>query len=200
VLTNRHGATKFRAAGAKQISETLRMNRKQRRAALKQRPSAGAMRAGPAADTAGQLFAEALRCQQQHRLEDAARAFIAERGYTPSVADIRRCRQDRLTTPLRSLSRFNDFYTPSECCDLLFYVQESRMTLPAVKAFIDVQRLKFIGFDFSEIAARNFRALFAKPSRPTTDLDYWHGIETQYPRYPDTFASMYHFWVQKPAA
>jgi 2-polyprenyl-3-methyl-5-hydroxy-6-metoxy-1,4-benzoquinol methylase len=127
----------------------------------------------------------------------AARAFIAERGYTPSVTDIRRCRQDLLTTPLRSLSRFNDFYTTSECRDLLFHVQESRMTLPAIKAFIDAQRLKFIGFDFSEIAARDFRALFAKAGRPITDLDYWHTVETQI---PDTFRSMYQFWVQKPGA
>ena len=30
----------------------------------------------------------------------AARAFIAERGYAPTPADIRRCRQDLLKTPL----------------------------------------------------------------------------------------------------
>jgi 2-polyprenyl-3-methyl-5-hydroxy-6-metoxy-1,4-benzoquinol methylase len=127
----------------------------------------------------------------------AARAFIAERGYTPSVVDIRRCRQDLLATPLGSISRFNDFYTTSECRDLLFHVQESRMTLPAIKAFIEAQRLKFIGFDFTDMATHKFRELFAKAGRPMTDLDYWHTVETQY---PDTFSSMYNFWVQKPGA
>ena len=51
------------------------MNRKQRRAAVKQSPPAGANRAGPAGDPAGPLFAEAIRHQQQHRLDDAVRAY-----------------------------------------------------------------------------------------------------------------------------
>ena len=102
-----------------------------------------------------------------------------------------------MDSPHRGIARIHDFFSTSECRDLLFHVQESRMTLPAINAFIDAQRLKFIGFDFSEIAARDFRALFAKAGRPVTDLDYWHTVETQF---PDTFRSMYQFWVQKPTA
>src|SRR5450631_2571340 len=51
------------------------MNRKQRRAALKQSPSAGGHRAGPASDPVGQLFAEADRLQRQNKLNDAARVY-----------------------------------------------------------------------------------------------------------------------------
>ena len=51
------------------------MNRKQRRAALKQSPSAGGQRAGPAGDPASQLFAEAEQLQRQNKLDDAARAY-----------------------------------------------------------------------------------------------------------------------------
>ena len=124
----------------------------------------------------------------------AARAFIAERGYAATPADIRRCRQDLLKTPLGIIARFTDFFSTSECRDMLFHVQESRMTIPAIKAFIDGHGLKFIGFDLHDTAAQNFRALFAANGWSMTDLDKWHAVETQY---PNTFSGMYQLWVQK---
>ena len=42
---------------------------------------------------------------------------------------------------------FNDFYSTSECRDLLFHVQEHRMTLPQIKAFLAAQDLQFLGFE-----------------------------------------------------
>ncbi len=51
------------------------MNRKQRRATLKQSPSAGGTRGAPAGDPASQLFAEAVHHQQQNKLDDAVRAY-----------------------------------------------------------------------------------------------------------------------------
>ena len=51
------------------------MNRKQRRAAPKQSPSAGGHRAGPARDPASELFAEAARLQRENKHADAARAY-----------------------------------------------------------------------------------------------------------------------------
>jgi 2-polyprenyl-3-methyl-5-hydroxy-6-metoxy-1,4-benzoquinol methylase len=124
----------------------------------------------------------------------AARAFIAQHGYAATPADIRRCRQDLLKTPLGSVARFFDFFSTSECRDLLFHVQESRMAIPAIKAFIEGHALKFIGFDLDDAAAQNLRALFAANGWSMTDLDKWHAVETQY---PDTFSGMYHLWVQK---
>jgi 2-polyprenyl-3-methyl-5-hydroxy-6-metoxy-1,4-benzoquinol methylase len=124
----------------------------------------------------------------------AARTFIAEHGYAATPADIRRCRQELLKTPLGSVARFFDFFSTSECRDLLFHVQESRMTIPAIKAFIDGHGLKFIGFDLDDTAAQNFRALFAANGWSMTDLDKWHAVETQH---PNTFSGMYQLWVQK---
>jgi 2-polyprenyl-3-methyl-5-hydroxy-6-metoxy-1,4-benzoquinol methylase len=124
-----------------------------------------------------------------------ARAFIAQRGYTASAADIRRCRQELVATPLRSLAQRNDFFSLSECRDLLFHVQESRMTIPGIKQFIAAQKLKFVGFEFDAGAQRRYRALFEQNGWSTGNLDRWHEIEAQH---PDTFAGMYHFWVQKP--
>jgi SAM-dependent methyltransferase/tetratricopeptide (TPR) repeat protein len=126
----------------------------------------------------------------------AARAFIAERGYASTTADIRHCRQDLMNTPLRTIDRLNDFFTTSECRDLLFHVQESRMTIPAIKEFIAGQGLKFIGFNFDEANAANYRSQFAANAWSMADLDKWQAVETQN---PDTFLGMYQFWVQKPA-
>jgi 2-polyprenyl-3-methyl-5-hydroxy-6-metoxy-1,4-benzoquinol methylase len=124
----------------------------------------------------------------------AARALIAERGYASTPADIRRCRQDLLKTPLGGVARFSDFFSTSECRDLLFHVQESRMTIPAIKDFIGGHGLKFIGFDLDEAAAQDFRTLFSANGWSMSDLDKWHAVEMQY---PDTFSSMYQLWVQK---
>ncbi len=123
-----------------------------------------------------------------------ARAFIAERGYPATPDGIRRCRQDLFETPMASVTRFSDFFSTSECRDLLFHVQESRLTIPAIKTFIGGRGLKFIGFDFDEAAAQNFRAMFAAKGWSMADLDKWHAVETQY---PDTFSGMYQLWVQK---
>lgn len=124
----------------------------------------------------------------------AARAVIAERGYAPTPADIRRCRQELLDTPLRSLTRFSDFFSTSECRDLLFHVQESRLSIPTIKDFIAGHALRFIGFEFDPATLQRYRALFANSGWSMSDLDRWHALETEY---PDTFASMYNLWVQK---
>ena len=96
----------------------------------------------------------------------------------------------------RNIMWFNDFYSTSECRDLLFHVQEHRMTLPQIKAFLVAQDLQFLGFEIDRDTARRYAARF--PSDPTmTDLDRWHAFEQDNPH---TFANMYRFWVQKDDA
>jgi 2-polyprenyl-3-methyl-5-hydroxy-6-metoxy-1,4-benzoquinol methylase len=124
----------------------------------------------------------------------AARAYIAQHGYVPTPADIRRVRHDLFKTPIASVSRFNDFFSMSECRDLLFHVQEKCLTIPAIKAFIDEQGLKFIGFDLKDDMAKAFRAMFADAGWSMSDLAKWDIVER---KNPNTFASMYIFWVQK---
>ena len=123
-----------------------------------------------------------------------ARAFIAAHGFTPTPADIRRCRQELLATPMGSVVRFKDFFTTSECRDLLFHVQERRMTIPQVKSFIDENRLQFIGFDLDPLHINQCRSHFAQAGWSMQDLERWREYES---RNPDTFTSMYQFWVQK---
>jgi tetratricopeptide (TPR) repeat protein len=126
----------------------------------------------------------------------AAREFIAERGYGRSAAGIRQCRQDLLAcadgTPLKNVSKYSDFFTVSECRDLLFHVQEHQLTIPQIKAFLADTNLAFLGF--SNPPAQAYRARF--PDDPAmTNLDHWHTFETENPL---TFVNMYQFWVQKP--
>ena len=75
---------------------------------------------------------------------------------------------------------------------MLFHVQEQRLRIPAIKAFIGEHALRFLGFEVDQRTLQKFRSEFAGSSM--TDLDRWHALET---RSPDIFESMYQFWVQK---
>jgi tetratricopeptide (TPR) repeat protein/SAM-dependent methyltransferase len=126
----------------------------------------------------------------------AARAFIAERGYGTTANDIRRCRQEFLGfeagSPLADVSKYADFFTVSECRDLLFHVQEHQLTIPEIKAFLRENGPAFIGF--TGAPAQDYRRRFPGAAA-MADLDQWHWFETENPR---AFTGMYQFWVQKP--
>jgi SAM-dependent methyltransferase len=128
----------------------------------------------------------------------AAQAFIAERGYARTADDIRRFRQDLMQADpdlaTRLAAECRDFFTTSECRDLLFHRQEHRFTLPAIKSFLAETGLEFLGFEIEGRVLAEFRRRF--PDRAAlSDLDRWHMFETDNPR---TFAGMYQFYVQKP--
>ena len=129
----------------------------------------------------------------------AARAFIAERGYLPVAEQIRRFREAVMAADdgsmLKSVVQWNDFFAINECRDLLFHVQEHRITLPEIKAFLAAERVQFAGFMLDPSTRARFAAHFPDPAA-LTDLDRWHTFETEA---PDTFAGMYRFWVHKPA-
>ena len=93
----------------------------------------------------------------------AARSFIAERKFGSTPAEIRRCRQELLKTPLASVTRFTDFFSTSECRDLLFHVQEARMNIPAINTVVGKHRLKFLGFEFGVHAVAAVCAVVSPP-------------------------------------
>jgi SAM-dependent methyltransferase len=123
----------------------------------------------------------------------AARGFISERGFRPTVEDIRRCRQELLAGSLRVVAEFRDFFTTSECRDLLFHVEEHRFSIPQLKQFLTEQGLRFVGFEADAETANAYRARFPS-DRSMTDLDRWHIFETER---PGTFRGMYKFWCQR---
>ncbi|MGA8076393.1 MAG: methyltransferase domain-containing protein [Xanthobacteraceae bacterium] len=126
-----------------------------------------------------------------------ARTLIAQRGYRPVAEDIRRSRQDIIAAadpPLRAVADRHDFYTMSECRDLLFHVQEHRVTLPEIKSFIAANDLAFAGFMLDAGTRRRFAERFSDPAA-FTDLDRWHAFEIERPA---TFANMYCFQITRP--
>jgi tetratricopeptide (TPR) repeat protein/SAM-dependent methyltransferase len=128
----------------------------------------------------------------------AVRALIAERGFAPNPDGIRRCREYIMAADdplLKSVTQWGDFFTIGECRDLLFHVQEHRITLPQIKAFLAANDVEFAGFLPEPTIMRRFTARF--PDRAALlDLDCWHSLETEV---PGLFAGMYQFWVRKPA-
>lgn len=122
----------------------------------------------------------------------AARAMIAERGFRATPEDIRRFRSD-LTGLGPGVVKSLDFFSLSDCRDLLWHVQERRLTIPQIRAFLDANGLKFIGFELDARSARAYRARYPE-DRSMADLGRWHTFETER---PETFARMYQFWVQR---
>src|SRR5262249_39550624 len=80
----------------------------------------------------------------------SAPRLIAQRSYGDTADAIRRCRQELLQSPdgspLKNVSKYADFFTTSECRDLLFHVQEHQLTISAIRQFLNDNRLTFIGF------------------------------------------------------
>jgi hypothetical protein len=127
-----------------------------------------------------------------------AREFIAARGYTSTPEDIRRFRQDvavaGASPELQRLSDIQDFYSTSECRDLLFHVQETRLSLDQIESFLAESRLQFIGFELDLQVLQQYRACFSDdPS--ATNLRNWARFEADN---PETFTEMYRFWIQQP--
>ena len=141
------------------------------------------------------LYSEAAR---RHIV--AAHRFVAAGRYAVTPEDIRRCRQDILALPaddiVRKVAASPDFYNLSSCRDLIFHAHEHHFTLPALAAMIDELGLEFLGFELTDPAVlEEFRSRF--PDDPDAiDFSNWARFEATH---PDTFASMYQFWLRKPA-
>ena len=99
--------------------------------------------------------------------------------------------------PLKRVLALHDFYTLSECRDLLFHVQEHRFTLPDIGHCLEALDLEFMGFEMRDRAVLDrYRARF--PDDPgAVDLDNWHRFETEN---PNIFVNMYQFWVKPHGA
>ena len=88
-----------------------------------------------------------------------------------------------------------DFYSTSLVRDLVFHVQEHRMTLPQIGDMMNrlglAMKLMIIS---SSDTTNKYAAMFPEDSGYKS-LENWHKFEQIY---PDTFANMYQFWCTKP--
>jgi hypothetical protein len=123
--------------------------------------------------------------------------IIAKRGYASTPDDIRRFRQDpavHANVELRSLSMSPDFHSTSECREMLFHVQEQRLTLNQIESFIAESGLQFIGFELDHRTLNHDRARFPDDGSGKNLRNRAH-FEADH---PDTFAGMCRFRIQKP--
>jgi hypothetical protein len=88
-----------------------------------------------------------------------------------------------------------DFYSTSNCRDLLMHVVEHQHTIGDLKRMVADNGLRFLGFVVRPEVLALYRVEFADDPA-ATDLDQWEAFETAR---PETFQAMYQFWVQKPA-
>ena len=126
------------------------------------------------------------------------RDVIAEQGYGTTADEIRRCRQELVnldkSADFGTILKTSDFFSISACRDLLFHVQEHHLKLSDIDAFLKDQNLAFLGFEIdAEILLRSYKLRFPN-DHAATDLGQWQIFESEN---PDTFMSMYQFWIQK---
>lgn len=127
----------------------------------------------------------------------AARALIAEAGLAPTVDGLRAARQLVLAQsahhPVHALVHSPDFASLSGVRDLLFHVQEHRMTMPQIAAMLDALDLRLLGLELPHpgMLAR-YRRLFPDDAA-ARDLHRWAAVEA---RWPDTFPGMITMWLK----
>jgi tetratricopeptide (TPR) repeat protein/2-polyprenyl-3-methyl-5-hydroxy-6-metoxy-1,4-benzoquinol methylase len=139
-----------------------------------------------------------LYSEMARRSVIAARALIKERELGDSADDIRGFRQHliRCGDPqaYASVLESEDFFSLSACRDLLFHVQEQRMTLAAIARFIQSHDLNLLGFELEDAVLAQYQQRFPE-DRAATNLACWEAFEADH---PGLFGGMYIFWVQKP--
>jgi tetratricopeptide (TPR) repeat protein/2-polyprenyl-3-methyl-5-hydroxy-6-metoxy-1,4-benzoquinol methylase len=124
----------------------------------------------------------------------AARDLISGRGFRATADDIRRARQELTGIPeFARVVQIQDFFSTSACRDLLFHVQEHRFTIPDIEKLMTGSNAQFLGFEVHPHILQGYTAKFPT-DKHLIDLDCWHTFETEH---PDTFGSMYNFWIQK---
>jgi SAM-dependent methyltransferase len=126
-----------------------------------------------------------------------ARAWIASAGFAPTPVGIRAFRRAVIARaagdPMRAwLTRSYDFYSLSQCRDLVFHVQEHTFTLPQIAQMARDLELSVIHLDVPSPAALGaYRERF--PHDPeAAQLANWHELEQ---RQPSMFSGMYSLWL-----
>jgi tetratricopeptide (TPR) repeat protein/SAM-dependent methyltransferase len=128
----------------------------------------------------------------------ATRRWVREKYDGPIIENIRKCRKEIIKRSFFGDTNdclvLKDFYSTSECRDLLFHVHERTFTLPEIKIELNTLGLDFLGFQnlTPHIVNSYTRNFLSDPNR--VDLDCWHQYELDH---PDTFLTMYQFWVKR---
>lgn len=126
------------------------------------------------------------------------RTLINREGIGSTADEIRRYRQHLIDldkdADFGTTLKASDFFTISECRDLLFHAQEHQITLTDINLFLLENNLTFLGFEVEENVLHDYMRCFPD-DHCATNLDNWQIFENEN---PDIFSGMYQFWIQKP--
>lgn len=126
-----------------------------------------------------------------------ARKIISEQGYSNTGEDIRRFRRDCVDKfdplLLRNLLGFRDFFSLSDCRDLLFHVMEHQFDLADIQKQMEEFGLEPLHFVMPEPLEKIYHQ--EHPDDPNNkDIPAMIEFEKDHPK---TFAGMYDFWSRK---
>ncbi len=129
-----------------------------------------------------------------------AREIIQENNYASDADGIRRFRDGIAGTlgsrARKNIMKFRDYYSMSECRDLLFHVQEHQFNPVQIKDLLSKFGLEFTSFYLADKILKKYRKKFRNDPE-ATNLDNWARFEKTK---PDTFVGMYKFWCRKGLA
>jgi len=127
-----------------------------------------------------------------------ARAHIARAGYRDDPDGIRALRRSLMldgAPPALGgvMSPASDFWTLSDCRDLLFHVNEHRFTLPQIGEMFSAAGLEFLGVQFGHLADRTRYLAQNARSGALRDLQHLHRHELEH---PEIFGDTYRLWAR----
>ncbi len=128
----------------------------------------------------------------------ACQERIKEEGYEATPEGIRAFRGVLAALPdddpMKALTIFTDFYSLSECRDMLFHVQEHRFNCLEIKTVLDELDLDLLQFGSKEPGAKAQYQQMFPDDVAAVNLDNWHSLEENN---PDLFRQMYALLVCK---
>ncbi len=120
------------------------------------------------------------------------------KNIVPTPSSIRQARQKVFSLakddPIRTITGISDFYSMSECRDLIFHTQERCYSIIEIKDLINNCGLKFIGFELPSPSTKKKYMEINPDDLQLNNLDKWAEYEALN---PDTFIGMYTFWCQR---
>ena len=126
----------------------------------------------------------------------AVRDKIKQKNFSSDDKDIRNFREfikkNKDNKSFQKLTYNYDFYSTSSVKDLIFHVQEKRFTLDKISKLLNSFNLEFLGFTDNE--AKKQYSQYFQQDLLKTNIENWSKFEN---KNPDTFISMYQFWVRK---
>ena len=138
------------------------------------------------------LYSELAR---QHL--NKAQELIKTKNLKNTNENIKNFRQDiikkKVSPLIQKATHSGDFYYTSGARDMLFHTQEHLFTIPKISKILKDFNLEFLGFLLDDHIKKEFSKNFPIDKK-NTSLDNWQQFEINN---PDTFISMYQFWVRK---